>query len=131
MVVVVVVQCVMVVVVVQHVVVVVVQCVVVVVVVQCVMVVVVVQCVVVFVVVQHVVVVVVVQCVVVVVVLPAAVDRLGDAKPQVRDQAAETLLKLMVPASHPQVREPGSTTTFEDGLFWIDTPTPLAIKVRE
>lgn len=37
------------------------------------------------------------------VVLPAAVDRLGDAKAQVRDQAAETILKLMVPASHPQV----------------------------
>ncbi|KAK2176940.1 hypothetical protein NP493_630g01004 [Ridgeia piscesae] len=35
-------------------------------------------------------------------VLPAAMDRLGDAKAQVRDQAAETLLKLMVPASHPQ-----------------------------
>ncbi|KAI0221889.1 CLIP-associating protein 1-B [Lamellibrachia satsuma] len=35
-------------------------------------------------------------------VLPAAVDRLGDAKVQVRDQAAETILKLMVPASHPQ-----------------------------
>ena len=32
-------------------------------------------------------------------------DRLGDAKVQVRDQAAETILKLMVPASHPQVGE--------------------------
>ena len=38
-----------------------------------------------------------------VVVLPVAVDRLGDSKIQVRDQASETILKLMVPASHPQV----------------------------
>ncbi|XP_050407355.1 CLIP-associating protein 1-A isoform X4 [Patella vulgata] len=35
-------------------------------------------------------------------VLPACIDRLGDAKDQVRDQAQQLLLKLMLPASSPQ-----------------------------
>ncbi|XP_052805181.1 CLIP-associating protein 1-like isoform X3 [Mya arenaria] len=35
-------------------------------------------------------------------VLPACVDRLGDSKEQVRDQAQQLLLKLMMPASTPQ-----------------------------
>ncbi|XP_025078403.1 CLIP-associating protein 1-like isoform X19 [Pomacea canaliculata] len=35
-------------------------------------------------------------------VLPAVIDRLGDAKDQVRDQAQQLLLKLMLPASSPQ-----------------------------
>ncbi|XP_070175260.1 CLIP-associating protein 1-like isoform X3 [Littorina saxatilis] len=35
-------------------------------------------------------------------VLPSVIDRLGDAKDQVRDQAQQLLLKLMMPASSPQ-----------------------------
>ncbi|KAK3106105.1 hypothetical protein FSP39_012814 [Pinctada imbricata] len=35
-------------------------------------------------------------------VLPAVVDRLGDSKDQVRDQAQQLLLKLMMPATSPQ-----------------------------
>lgn len=36
------------------------------------------------------------------IVLPSVMDRLGDAKDQVRDQAQKLLLKLMMPASSPQ-----------------------------
>lgn len=36
-------------------------------------------------------------------VLPAVIDRLGDSKDQVRDMAQQLLLKLMMPASTPQV----------------------------
>ena len=36
-------------------------------------------------------------------VLPAVIDRLGDSKDQVREMAQQLLLKLMMPASTPQV----------------------------
>ncbi|XP_036366142.1 CLIP-associating protein 1-B isoform X14 [Octopus sinensis] len=52
-------------------------------------------------------------------VLPAVVDRLGDAKDQVRDQAQKLLLKLMMPASSPQYVFERITSCFTHKLWHV------------
>ncbi|GAB1609449.1 CLIP-associating protein 1-B-like isoform X4 [Argonauta hians] len=52
-------------------------------------------------------------------VLPAVVDRLGDAKDQVRDQAQKLLLKLMMPASSPQYVFERITSSFTHKLWHV------------